>query len=134
MPDIEQRQIDQPAYASAVVAPGATTVSEITITVRNSNGAARGPVMFYLFLSDSAQAVGLTAATASGTVACKTAGTLGTDISVLVAKKALLVQTLANGTYVLSITDAAKFAFKVCVQIDDIAQVVATLATASYGP
>ena len=132
--DIEQRQIDQPAYATATVAPGATTVSEITLTVRNANGAPRGPVMLFLFLSDSAAGAGLTAVTASGAVACKTAGTLGTDIAVLTAKKALLVQTLANGTYVLSITDAAKTAFKVCTQIDDIAQVVATLATASYGP
>jgi hypothetical protein len=35
---------------------------------------------------------------------------------------------------VLSITDAAKTAFKVCCQIDDVSQVVTTLATASYGP
>jgi hypothetical protein len=134
MPDIEQRQIDQPAYATAAVVAGATTVSEITITVRNSNGQPKGPVMLYVYLSDSTVGAGLTAATASGTVACKTAGTLGTDISVLVAKKALLVQTLANGTYVLSITDAAKTAFKICCQIDDVSQVVTTLATASYGP
>jgi hypothetical protein len=132
--DIEQRQVDQPAYATAAVVAGATTVSEITITARNVNGAPRGPVMMYVYLSDSPVGAGLTAATASGNVQCKTAGTLGTDISVLVAKKAMLVQTLANGTYVLSITDAAKSLFKVCVQIDDIAQVVATLATASYGP
>jgi hypothetical protein len=130
--DVEQRQFDQPAYAVASVAPGASTVSEITIQVRNANGAPRGPVILYLFLSDSVAGVGLTAATASGAVAAKAAS--GTDITVLFAKKALLVQTLANGTYVLSITDAAKTAFKVCVQIDDIAQVLATLATASYGP
>jgi hypothetical protein len=131
--DVEQRQFDQPAYAVASVAPGASTVSEITLRVRNANGAPRGPVMLYLFLSDSPAGVGLTAVTASGAVAVK-AGGFGADILVLTAKKALLIQTLADGTYVLSITDAAKTAFKVCVQIDDIAQVVATLAAASYGP
>lgn len=132
--DIEQRQIDQPAYATAVVAAGASTVSEITLTVRNANGKPVGPVMLDLYLSDSAAGAGLTAVTASGAVACKTAGTLGTDIAVHVAKKALRVQTLANGNYTLSITDSAKSPFKVCAQIDDVAQVVATLATASYGP
>jgi len=131
--DVEWRQMEQPAYVTAVVTPGASTVCEIALTVRNSNAAPRGPTMFYLFLSDSPIGAALTAVTASGAVNVK-AGGFGSDILALFSKKAILAQTLGNGTYVLSITDAAKSPFKVCVQLDGVAQVVATLATASYGP
>jgi hypothetical protein len=132
--DIEQRLMDQPAYATATVAPGATTVSLITITVRNANGAPRGPTTFDVFLSDATTGVGLTAVTASGAVGTQTPGTTGTDIDAAVAKKYVTVQNLANGTYVLSITDAAKTPFKVCTHILGVTNVVASLVTASYGP
>jgi hypothetical protein len=132
--DIEQRLMDQPAYATATVTPGASTVSLVTITVRNANGAPRGPTNFDVLLSDAANGQGLTAVTASGNVGTQTAGTTGTDLQSYVAKKALYVQNLANGTYVLSITDAAKTAFKVCAVVEGMTIVVATLATASYGP
>jgi hypothetical protein len=130
--DIEQWQFDQPAYATATVAPGVATVAEVTVTVRNLNGAPRGGGYHLLFLSDSPVGAGLTAVTASGAVANKV-GAGGADIGILSAKKALLVQPFANALYVLSITDAAKTPFKVCSQIGGITQVLATLATASYG-
>jgi hypothetical protein len=132
--EVEQLQFDRPAYASATVAPGAANVAEVTITFRNVNGKPVAAGFFYLFLSDSAQGVGLTAVTASGAVGSKGA-VYGTDVFTLVAKKALIVQprTPNNVAYTLSITDAAKTAFKVCVQVGGVPQVVATLATASYG-
>lgn len=133
MPDVMQRQFDRPFYATATVAAGAANVSEVTITARNANGKAVGPSTFDLWLSDSAVGTGYTATTASGAVTVKTAGTTGTLIGTFLAKFGLKVQTLANGTFVLSITDTAKTAFKVCVQIDGITFVVATLVTANYG-
>lgn len=134
MVDVVQRQYDVPAYATATVAAGAANVSEITITVRNANGKAIStPYCMDLWLSDSAVATGYTATTASGAVTVKTAGTTGTLIGTYLAKFGLRVQTLANGTFVLSITDTAKSLFKVCVQTEGVPYVVATLATASYG-
>lgn len=133
MPDVAQREFDRPFYATAAVAAGAANVAEVTITAKNANGKPVGPTAFQLFLSDSAAGVGVTATTASGAVTDKTAGTTGIVLGTLTSKKSLVVQTLAAGTYVLSITDTAKTLFKVCVQIDGIVFVVATLATASYG-
>ena len=132
--EVAQRQVDTPAYATATVAPAAANVAEVTITFRNLNGKPLVTGFYYLFLSDSPTGVGLTAVTASGAVASKGA-LYGTDVAVLVAKKALIVQarTPAGIVYVLSITDAAKTAFRVCVQIGGVTQVVATLTTASYG-
>ncbi len=51
----------------------------------------------------------------------------------LTVKQSLLVMTLANGTFVLSITDSAKSLFKICAMVDGRTFVVATLAAASYG-
>lgn len=133
MTDVTQRLIDKPAYATAAVAAGAANVSEVTITIRNANGKAVGPANFDVWLSDSATGVGYSATTSSGAVTVKTAGTTGTLIGTYLAKFGLRVQCLAAGTFVLSITDTAKTAFKVVVQIDDTPIVVATLATASYG-
>jgi hypothetical protein len=134
MTDVTQRLFDKPAYATAVVATDGTNATKVTITIRNANGKPMAqPTNFDLYLSDSAVGQGLTATTASGAVGAKTAGTTGTDLSAYVAKKALYVQSLADGTYVLSITDTVKTAFKVCVGLDELPAVVATLATASYG-
>jgi hypothetical protein len=137
--DVEQAQFNRPAYASATVAPGAANVAEVSIQTRNLNGVPMGGGFVFLFLSDSAIGVGLTAVTASGAVQCKNTPLNGVDVSVLSAKKALLVQPRITtdqsltATYVLSITDAAKTPFKVCLQIGGFTQVVATLTTASYG-
>lgn len=133
MVDVVQRQFDRPSYATAAVAAGAANISEVTITVRNANGYPISGAVFDLWLSDSAAGIGYSATTASGAVTVKTAGTTGTLMGTYLAKFGLRVMTLANGTFVLSITDTAKTAFKIAVNIDGVTQVVATLATASYG-
>ena len=68
--------------------------------------------MFLLWLSDAATGLGLAATAASGAVAVK--GTDGFDIGILTAKKALVCQTKADGTYILSITDTSKTLYYVC--------------------
>jgi hypothetical protein len=134
MPDVAQRQFDKPFYVTAVVASDGANATLVTLTVRKATGSPMAiPTNFDLYLSDDAVGQGLTATTASGAVQGKTNGTTGTDLSVYVAKKALYVQSLKNGTYKLSITDTGKTAFKVVVGLDDLTSVVATLATASYG-
>jgi hypothetical protein len=133
MPDVTQREFDRPFYVSGVVATDGTNATLVTITVRNANGRAVGPVIMDIYLSDLATGGLLTATTASGAVAGKTNGTTGTDLVVHVAKKALCVLTLAAGTYQLSITDTAKTAFKIFAQVDGIPSLVATLSAASYG-
>lgn len=130
--NIDQRALDKPLYATATVAAGASNVSEVTITMRNSVGKAV-PCEFAIRLSDNASGLGLTGTTASGAVTDKTAGTTGQVMTTDVSKKALRVQTTSAGTYVLSITDTAKTAFVIAVVIDGLVMPVATLATASYG-
>lgn len=134
MGDIVQREFDRPFNATAVVATDGANATLVTLTVRNANGAPmRQPVNFDLWLSDATTGFGVTSTTASGAVASKTDGTTGKDLVVYITKKALRVQTKADGTYQLSITDTAKTAFKVCVQLAEMSAVVTTLATASYG-
>jgi hypothetical protein len=131
MPDnVDQRMFTRPFYATATVAPGGSTVSLVSIALKNVNGAATGQSAFDVFLSDSAVGAGLTATTASGAVA---AGASGVDLGDLTSKKYKRVQTSTAGLYILSITDSAKTAFKVCAVIDGITSVLATLSTASYG-
>lgn len=113
------------------VAPSAN-VTEIAITVVDGAGTAiAGVFNLDVWLSDSADGAGLTATTASGAVAAKTSS--GVDLSVMVAKKATRVQTLATGIYTLSITDTAKTAFKVCAQCGVAKATPRTLTTADYG-
>lgn len=122
------------ASFSMTATAGASTVTEVTIRPLDIHGAViAAAVVFDIFLSDSAAGVGLTATTASGAVAAKAAS--GADFGILTAKKALRVQTLANGTYILSITDTAKTAFKVCAVVPASGKPVVgmTLATANYG-
>lgn len=133
MTDVVQRQMDRPSYATAAVAAGAANVSEVTITVRNANGIPVGGAVFDVWLSDSAAGVGYSASTTSGAVTVKTPGTTGTLIGTDLAKFGLKVQTNAAGTFTLSITDTNKVAFKIATRVDGVTQVVATLATASYG-
>lgn len=123
----------RPHYVTGTAATDGSNVTLVTLTCRNAQGRAVGPKSFFLYLSDSASAVGYSATTASGAVTVKTAGTTGTLLGTRLAKFGLDVQTLANGTFQLSITDTAKTAFKVCADIDGVAQVAITLAAASYG-
>lgn len=124
---------DRPHDVTAAAATDGSNISLVTLTVHNSLGRAVGPKTFLLYLSDSATGVGVTATAASGTVTDKTAGTTGQILSILIAKKAWIVQCLANGTYQLQITDTAKTAFKICVEIDGVVYVPLTLATGNYG-
>jgi len=123
----------RPHNVTAVAATDGSNATLVTLTIRNRIGRPAGPHMFLLYLSDSATGVGVTATTASGAVTDKTAGTTGQVLSALIAKKALLVQNIADGTYQLSITDSAKTAFKVCVEIDGVVYVPLTLAAGNYG-
>lgn len=130
MTDVIQRLFDKPAYATASVATNGSNASKVTITLRNANGK---PVAgeFELRLSDATSGLGLTATTASGTVAND--GTSGADMGVQTTKKALRVQTNSSGVYALAITDTAKTGFVIVVVIDGLVFVVATLTAASYG-
>lgn len=108
-------QKDVPVRASFSIAPGATDVAEVTVTFDGGNGvAAAGAYNFNLTLSDNADGTGLTATTASGGIAPKAAS--GEQLQEIEAAKALLVQSLADGTFVLDITDSANTGFYVAVQ------------------
>jgi hypothetical protein len=123
---------DSHRTVTAVAAAGGSNVSEVTITVTNTDGVVQAGVHHLdVYLSDSAAGAGLTATTASGAVAAKAAS--GTDLVVYSAKKAMRVQTLATGVYILSITDSAKTAFKICVGLGAQVTVAATLVTGNYG-
>ncbi|MBS4051286.1 MAG: hypothetical protein KGZ69_08785 [Methylomonas sp.] len=117
---------------TGVAADAAANVSEVTITVTDENGDAVAKVHHLdVWLSDDADGQGLTATSASGTVTNKSAS--GTVLQIYSAKKAIRVQTLKTGIFILEITDSAKTAFKVCASINGKAVVLATLAAANYG-
>lgn len=113
-------------------AAGAANVCEVTIQAKDANGDNLTHVApLLVWLSDAATGAGLTGTTASGAVQAKAGST---DLGVLTAKKALLVQTSAAGVYVLSITDTAKTLFKVCVQsLSGGTPAIATLTADDYG-
>lgn len=117
-----------------VPAAAGSNVCEVTITARDLDGnIIPGVHNFELWLSDDADGQGHTGTTASGTVTAKSAS--GTVIHTQVSKKALRVQTLKTGIFILEITDTAKSLFKVCAQTPDIGKTVvgATLTAANYG-
>lgn len=116
------------------VAAGASNVSEVTITVKDGAGATvAGVYNLDVWLSDAAAGAGLTGTTASGAVAAKAAS--GVDLLAYTAKKAIRVQTLATGVYILSITDTAKTGFYICGQAPGTGRAVvsAQLVAGSYG-
>ena len=105
-----------PQRISYAIAAGGANVCEVTLTVQDGHGKAMAvPVLLNIWLSDAATGAGLTATGASGTVQAKSAS--GADFGVLTAKKALVAQTLADGTYILEITDSAKTGFYVAAQL-----------------
>ena len=124
--------LGRPFSVTMTVSTDGSNKTKVTCQLVDIEGTSVSKVMnFDLWLSDAATGAGLTATTASGAVA---AGTSGADIATLTSKKALRVQSNASGVYILSITDTAKTAFKVCAQMPDGEVIVgATLATASYG-
>ncbi len=126
--------VNAPATISFSAAAGASNVTEVTATVKDAVGnALAGVFNFDLWLSDAATGAGLTGITASGAVAAKAAS--GTDLVTLVAKKAIRVQTLATGAYILSITDTAKTGFYPCAQIPGVGTTAigTQLVTGNYG-
>lgn len=120
--------------ATAVAATDGANVTLITITIKDIAGTAIAyPEVFDVILSDAASGFGVTATTASGTVAGKTDGTTGKDLQIYVTKKAFRVQATASGTYQLSITDTAKTLFKIVVCLAGRPFVVLTLVVGNYG-
>ena len=123
-----------PADITFAAAAGAANVCEVTITVKDAAGATIADVFnLTIWLSDAATGAGLTGTSASGTVQAKSAS--GADLGTLTAKKALVVQTLATGIYILEITDTAKTGFYPCAALPSTgATVVGTqLVSGDYG-
>lgn len=113
-------------------ATGGTNISDVTIQVVDGAGNPIAAVyQLDVWLSDAATGAGLTGTTASGTVTNKSAS--GVVISTYTAKKALRVQTLATGVFVLEITDTAKTGFYVAAALLNKAVVSAQLVTGNYG-
>ena len=116
---------------------GGANVCEVKLQVVDAYGDAVAEAFnFIVWLSDAATGIGLTGTDASGTVKAKSA--CGTDFKVLTAKKAILVQTLADGSYTLEITASTKTAFYVAATIPGgpnagRTTVSTVLATANYG-
>lgn len=121
-----------PIGVSMAAAAGAANVTEVTITVKDAaNNTVAAVHHMDVWLSDDAAGEGLTGTSASGTVTAKAAS--GAVLSTYTTKKALRVQTLKTGVFVLEITDTAKTAFKVCASLNGKAVVGLTLATGNYG-
>jgi hypothetical protein len=115
-------------------AVGATNETRVTFQAVDGHGVAINyPVVFDLYLADAADGSDITSATASGAVQAHTAS--GLVIATPTAKKALTVRTLANGTFVLSITDTAKTQFYPVAIVPATGQpIVGTrILTANYG-
>lgn len=126
-------RVGYPQQFGFAAAAGGANVAEVTVTVQDSDGTTVArPLLFDLWLSDAATGVGLTATSASGTVTVKSAS--GAVIGTYTAKKALRVQALAAGTFILEITDTAKTGFYVCAQSPEGAVSVSDqLVTGDYG-
>lgn len=125
---------DLPASCTLTPAAGAANVCNVAIVAKDAAGVAMTrSVLLLVWLSDASTGIGLTGTSASGTVQAK-AGT-GADFGALTAKKALIVQTKADGTYTLEITDSAKTGFYVCAAPlrGGAPSVSAQLAAGSYG-
>lgn len=94
--------------ASITLTPAAGTTNQSIITIQALDGAGNAigyPITMDVLVSDAASGAGLTAVSQSGAVACS--GT-GTDLSTMVSKKAIHVQTNATGAYTLGMVDSAK--------------------------
>lgn len=126
--------VSAPTSITFSPAAGGANVSEVTITVKDGAGATiAGVFNLDVWLSDAATGAGLTATTASGTVTAKAAS--GAVIGTYTAKKALRVQTLATGVFVLEITDTAKTGFYVAAEVPMSGRVVVSsqMVTGNYG-
>lgn len=116
------------------ITAGASTVSNIKIQAVNKDGVPiAGVFAFRVWLSDASTGIGLCAATASGTVQAKAAS--GTVLGAVTTKKALIVTTLADGSFTLEITDAAKSLVYIAADIPtvNLAAVSRKLVAGDYG-
>jgi len=123
-----------PAALTFAAAAGGANVCEVTVTVKDAGGSTVAAVHnLDLWLSDADTGAGLTGTTASGTVTAKSAS--GIVLDTYTAKKALRVQTLATGVFILEITDSAKTGFYVAGQVPltGATAVSDQLETADYG-
>lgn len=123
-----------PSVVTFAAAAGSTNIAEVTIAVKDANGdTPTKAVNLDVWLSDAATGAGITGTTASGTVTAKSAS--GIVLDTYTSKKSLRCQTLANGVFVLEITDSAKTAFYVCAQnpATGATEVATVLATGDYG-
>lgn len=124
--------VQMPLQVGISAAAGSTNIALVTFQAKDGagNNVAK-PVVMDIWLSDAAAGGALTATSASGAVA---AGASGTDLSAMVAKKAIRVLTDATGKYILSITDTAKTGFYPCCQLPNGVVTVGTqLVTGNYG-
>lgn len=122
------------ASATFTPAAGGANVSEVTIQLKDGDGTNIATARnLEIWLSDAATGLGITGTTASGTVQAKAAS--GTVLTAVTAKKHILAQTLANGSFVLEITDTAKTGFYVAVRNPTTGgiHVSAQLVTGNYG-
>lgn len=122
-----------PASVSFSFAAAASGVSECTIAVKDGAGVAiTTPQFIDFWLSDAATGLGLTGTVAT-TLAAK--GASGTIVNVLTAQKAGLVQTLADGTFVAVITNAAKTLYYVAAYLPSIGKtfVSRVMVAGDYG-
>ena len=104
---------DLPATFTFTPAAGASNVCEVTIQAKDAAGTnMTRAVLMLVYLSDASTGIGVTGTAASGAVTAKAAS--GTDFGPLTAKKVLLAQTKADGTFILSITDSSKTLYYVC--------------------
>lgn len=125
--------VQQPLKCSFSPAAGVANQCLVSVQLSDGSGAAiTYPAEMTLYLSDAATGAGITAVTASGTVA---AGASGVDLGDLTSKKVKVVQTTTAGLYILAINDTAKTGFFVCAYIGDQAKpfVSAQLVTGNYG-
>jgi hypothetical protein len=123
----------QPYKVTMSAATNGSNKSLVTLTVvDNEDKAVAACHVMHLILSDAATGKGLTGTTASGNVQ---AGSKGTDLQAITAKKHLLVQTDETGVYILDITDSAKVqAYVCCVVAGSTPFLVAgRILTANYG-
>lgn len=132
---IQRTFIDGLPYTVSISAAAAgSNVCEVTFTVKDADGNTIAAVhQLDVYLSDASTGAGLTATTASGTVTAKSAS--GTVVDTQTSKKALRVQTLATGVFILEITDTSKTTFYPVVinPTSGKAIVGAQLTAANYG-
>lgn len=108
---------NDPASVTITTIGGAANVSLNTMTFKDTQGnVLTYGYAFTWWLSDATTGIGLTATTASGAVA---AGASGTDLVALVSKKMTISQCTVAGVYIASITDTAKTAFILTVQLEN---------------